>query len=161
MRVLPLALWHTGSDGELVRDAAAQSRVTHGHVRAQLSCALYCLWARRTLQGGGWDDAVASLRALVDGAARAELEQHLLVERPVRGSGYVVDTLHAARWAVAEGPFEIAVRAAISLGDDTDTTACIAGGIAGARDGLEAIPRRWREALRGRELCDPLLEALR
>src|SRR5579859_2975016 len=52
MRVLPLALWHRGSDAELARDACEQSKVTHGHLRAQLCCALYCLWVRRTLQGG-------------------------------------------------------------------------------------------------------------
>src|SRR4051812_15206696 len=45
MRVLPLALWHLGSDAELVADARLQSRVTHGHIRSQACCALYCLWA--------------------------------------------------------------------------------------------------------------------
>jgi ADP-ribosylglycohydrolase len=52
------------------------------------------------------------------------------------------------------------VRAAISLGDDTDTTACIAGGIAGLRFGLDAIPSRWRDHLRGRQLFEPLLAKL-
>ena len=45
MRVLPLALWHQGSDEELAADACTQSQVTHGHMRSQLCCALYCLWA--------------------------------------------------------------------------------------------------------------------
>jgi hypothetical protein len=36
----------------------------------------------------------------------------------------------------------------------------VAGGVAGVRDGVEAIPSRWRERLRGRELCDPLIDAL-
>ena len=36
MRVLPLALWHRGGDAELVRDAHAQSRVTHAHVRSEV-----------------------------------------------------------------------------------------------------------------------------
>ena len=39
MRVLPLALWHQGSDDELVRDAMRQSLVTHGHPRSQVCCA--------------------------------------------------------------------------------------------------------------------------
>lgn len=47
-----------------------------------------------------------------------------------------------------------------ALGRDKDTTACIAGGIAGIRDGIEAIPQRWRENLRGQELFQPLLEKL-
>ena len=57
---------------------------------------------------------------------------------------------------------EVAVRRAVQFGQDTDTTACIAGGIAGLRDGIGAIPQRWRDALRGRDLVDPLwLELLR
>jgi ADP-ribosyl-[dinitrogen reductase] hydrolase len=52
------------------------------------------------------------------------------------------------------------VKAAIALGDDTDTTACITGGIAGIRDGVEAIPSRWLDVLRGQELVVPLVERL-
>jgi ADP-ribosylglycohydrolase len=54
----------------------------------------------------------------------------------------------------------MAARAAIALGNDTDTTACLAGGIAGLRDGIEAIPQRWRDGLRGKELSAPLLDRL-
>ena len=36
MRVLPLALWHRGTDAELVADAQAQSCLTHGHPRAKV-----------------------------------------------------------------------------------------------------------------------------
>src|SRR5690242_237949 len=66
MRVLPLALWHRGTDAALAAAAQTQSRVTHGHIRAQVCCALYCLWARRTLEGraGAWDEAVATTRGL-------------------------------------------------------------------------------------------------
>lgn len=65
MRVLPLALWHRGDDRELVRDAALQSRVTHGHLRSQVCCALYCLWARATLHGStdAWANATDALRS--------------------------------------------------------------------------------------------------
>ena len=43
MRVLPLALWHRGSDAELVSDAHLQTRITHGHPRSAVCSALYCL----------------------------------------------------------------------------------------------------------------------
>lgn len=166
MRVLPLALWHRGTDAGLVDDARAQSRVTHGHLRAQLCCALYCLWARRILDDAAdpWRDAVASLRTLYPAAApeRAELDGQIRPDDPPasHGHGYVVDALHSARWAVAQGDYETAVRAAITLGNDTDTTACIAGGVAELRDGIESIPRRWRDGLRGKELYAPLLARL-
>ncbi len=166
MRVLPLALWHRGSDAELARDAELQSLVTHGHRRARLCCALYCLWVRRTLQAAAdpWADAAATLRALVDGDAEAVRELELSI-RPGDaprggGSGYVVDSLHSARLVLGAGSYEHAMKAAVALGHDTDTTAAIAGGVAGARDGLTAIPARWLGALRGRELVEPLARAL-
>jgi ADP-ribosylglycohydrolase len=46
------------------------------------------------------------------------------------------------------------------LGHDTDTTACVAGGIAGIRDGVDAIPKLWLEHLRGQELLRPLRDGL-
>ena len=79
---------------------------------------------------------------------------------PLRGSGYVLDCLHSARAACRETSYETAVKAAIAFGNDTDTTACVAGGIAGVRHGAAGIPTRWLEALRGRELVEPLLEEL-
>jgi ADP-ribosyl-[dinitrogen reductase] hydrolase len=166
MRVLPLALWHRGDDAELVAGARLQSRVTHGHIRSQACCALYCLWARRTLEGtdDAWGAAVAALRTLAaaDLALIAELEGTVRPDDPPggQGGGYVVDCLRSARWAVEAGPYEQAVKAAVALGNDTDTTACVAGGIAGLRDGIAAIPDRWRRALRGRDDLDPLLRAL-
>jgi ADP-ribosyl-[dinitrogen reductase] hydrolase len=165
MRVLPLALWHRGPDAALVADARTQSRLTHGHPRAQLCCALYCLWARRILDGDeqdSWAHATAILRALVDDADRRELDLHLRPDAAPSGSGtgYVVDTLSSARMVQSAGDYESIVRAAISLGNDTDTTACVAGGIAGLRLGLDSIPPRWREALRGQDLFTPLLTAL-
>jgi ADP-ribosylglycohydrolase len=78
-----------------------------------------------------------------------------------KGSGYVVDTLHSARFAMEERSFEAVLKAAISLGHDTDTTACVAGGLAGIRFGVQAIPKRWMKAMRGKDLVEPLLEGLR
>jgi ADP-ribosylglycohydrolase len=166
MRVLPLALWHKGGDAELAADARRSSLPTHAHPRSQLCCALYCLWARRLLEGAAeaWDGAVAALRELYapGSAERAELDDIILGRDAGlrRGSGYVVDCLHSARWAVAQGGYEAAVRAAIGLGHDTDTTACVAGGIAGLSHGVEDIPERWRRALREASTVQPLLDQL-
>ena len=166
MRVLPLALWHKGTDAELIADAKTQSRVTHGHLRAQLCCSLYCIWGRRTLEGAAdpWAEAVTAVREFHAGHAAAlhELDAEIWPERPPggAGSGYVVDCLHSVRYAIAAGSYETAVKTAVGLGDDTDTTACVAGGLAGVRDGVDAIPERWRRELRGGELYRPLVEAL-
>lgn len=167
MRVLPLALWHRGSDAELIADAFDQSAVTHGHLRSKLCCALYCLWARQILRNeeNAWENAVESFYEIFPGGSveRAEFETKIFPSDAifdVRGSGYVVDSLRAARWANGNETFETVVKAAISLGEDTDTTACIAGGIAGLRFGENSVPERWRENLRGEEIYAPLIEKL-
>lgn len=166
MRVLPLALFCDGDDAELARLAMDQSSPTHAHPRARAACALYCLWARRELVavGDAFADAAEALGAILgDGPEGRELEEHLRPRDPPtgRGSGYVVDCLASARMVCAgAGDFESIVKAAIALGDDTDTTACVAGGIAGIRHGERAIPARWSEALRGRAIVDPLADRL-
>ena len=167
MRVLPLALWHRGSDSELVADACAQSRLTHGHERAQLICAFYCLWARELLEGSedAWDRAAARLQATLPEhphlASEAEFVLAPARASTIGGSGYVLDTLWSARHALdSQDNFAGVIRAAIALGNDTDTTACVAGGLAGIRHGIDGIPTAWRQGLRGQDMVQPLLTQL-
>jgi len=167
MRVLPLALWHQGTDLELVHDAHRSSLPTHGHPRSQACCALYCLWARAVLVDAPrpYDAALEGLRAIYRATPAFqeqshELLHHILRAAPVTGSGYVVDALRSALSVSSAGTYEEVVRRAIRLGNDTDTTAAIAGGIAGVRVGLGGIPERWRQQLRGDELVRPLVDAL-
>jgi hypothetical protein len=64
----------------------------------------------------------------------------------IRGTGYCVDALEAALWSVDGAvDFRDAVLRAANLGDDADTTAAIAGQLAGARWGVSTIPAEWRE----------------
>jgi hypothetical protein len=110
-----------------------------------------------------FDDARRRLRSVVhDPELVAELEYFVRPDalRGGRGSGYVVDSLRSAHDALDAGDFEAVLRHAVALGHDTDTTAAIAGGLAGVRDGLGAIPTRWMSRLRGRALADPLVDAL-
>ena len=179
MRILPLALWHQGTDAELVADAMLSSRPTHGHLRSLVCCALYCLWARRTRDGmpprPAWTAALAAFDTLYRPGTPEQAERAAILPEPVptravtqsavavRGTGYVVDSLRAAIHLCAHDlplDYETVVKGAIALGDDTDTTACIAGGIAGIVVGESGIPVRWRAQLRGRELVEPLLDAL-
>lgn len=49
-------------------------------------------------------------------------------EREIRSGGFVRDTLKAATWCfVNTNGYEACVLAAVNLGDDTDTTAAVAG----------------------------------
>ena len=70
----------------------------------------------------------------------------------IRGNGYIVLALEAALWAVAStDDFEACTLAAVNLGDDADTTAAVAGQLAGALYGVDGIPARWRERILMRE----------
>lgn len=163
MRVLPLALWHQGDETELITLAGRQALPTHGHPRSAVACAMLCLWARSELAGAAdaWTEArkVLLKHGKAAGLPQEEVERVLdpgHADR-IQGSGYVVDTLWSARHAVEKAhDFEETVRTAIALGNDTDTTAAVAGGIAGIRYGLYGIPLRWRQGLRGKELFEPL-----
>ncbi|WP_087629145.1 ADP-ribosylglycohydrolase family protein [Caballeronia telluris] len=171
MRVLPLAIWHAGTDEALVKDAHLQSLPTHAHPRSLVACAFYCLLARGYLRnlGDPWSWADERLEAIYEAWPREEEKTVFLSELNVlrrfpktdrpRGTGYVIDTLWSARRALEESSFEDVVRTAILFGHDTDTTAAVAGGLAGIRFGLAGVPARWVGALRGYELVAPLLVA--
>ena len=47
--------------------------------------------------------------------------------------------------------------AAVNLGDDTDTTAAVAGALAGIVYGIEGIPSEWRDKLRGKDVIEACL----
>jgi len=72
----------------------------------------------------------------------------------------VLDSLRSARQALQADSYEGVVKSAIAFGLDTDTTACIAGGIAGLKVGASGLPARWCAAMRGKELVRPLLRDL-
>ena len=170
MRVLSLALWHKGSTEALFEKAMRQSMVTHAALEAQLCCALYCGVSNGLLDGlemnAAWDAAEAALRRYC--ASNVEqlrvLEQRILTS-PYRtnptGTGYVVDALWSARACLRENDYAAVVRAAVRIGCDTDTTAAIAGGLAGIAFTGAGIPAHWMQSLRGRDIAEPLLDALR
>ncbi|MBA3982590.1 MAG: ADP-ribosylglycohydrolase family protein, partial [Acidimicrobiia bacterium] len=79
----------------------------------------------------------------------------------IRGTGYCVDALEAALWAVAgAADFREAVLLAANLGDDADTTAAIAGQLAGARWGASGISQRWRQRLTASDRIESLARGL-
>jgi ADP-ribosylglycohydrolase len=142
-----------------------QGLPTHGHLWSQLCCTLYTLIARRLLAGAELEDAYTAgstaLRALLTESEAAELERLLARREPGKGSGFVVDSLWSALDAVEKtDSFENAIQYAVALGNDTDTTACIAGGLAGALYGEAAIPARWIEQLHGKQIVEKLLAHL-
>ena len=171
MRILPLALVEReATDAELVAMAHRASRVTHGTAAAQVACALYVLVARRLLSGSGGPavalaDARATLREVYSGAGGSDDHLAALDELEARtgpsGRGYVVDSFWSA-WDAFAGAasYRETIERAVAYGNDTDTTAAIAGGLAGMRWGIGGVPAEWLEGLRGGEVVGPLVERL-
>jgi ADP-ribosylglycohydrolase len=71
-----------------------------------------------------------------------------LPEGEVASTGYVLHTLHASLWCLlTTNNFEECVLKAVNLGGDSDTTGCVAGGLAGVHYGVNRVPERWQRAL--------------
>jgi ADP-ribosylglycohydrolase len=78
------------------------------------------------------------------------------------GDGWVLNSFWSAWEAFATGSsYRHTIVRAVRYGNDTDTTAAIAGGLAGIRWGLDGstggIPAEWRDTLRGKNLLEELL----
>ena len=69
-------------------------------------------------------------------------------EQNIHSSGYVLDSLQASLWCFLNSDsYEETVLKAVNLGEDTDTTGAIAGGLAGIYYGIENIPKKWIDNL--------------
>jgi len=138
MRIAPLAF--AGASDDEVR---AVSAITHAHRLSCEACVSY----------------VRVLREVAAGERPSELAPYEGMDVSQRRSGgFVADTYSAALWCLANtsGYAECAL-AAVNLGDDADTTAAVAGALAGAMYSLDAIPPEWVAALRGKDIIDAAL----
>ncbi|AWN34390.1 ADP-ribosylglycohydrolase family protein [Methylobacterium radiodurans] len=156
MRLAPVAVRHWRDWDTLLRVARDQSRTTHGAPEAVEGCEILAHLLASAIHGTTLPDLVASAAA---GRVRGfRLGQ---ARREVRGTGYVVASLHAALWAVSRtSTFRDAVLLAANLGEDADTTAAVAGQIAGALYGASAIPDEWLGRLAWRERIELLAGCL-
>lgn len=148
MRLAPVAIRHWRDRETMLRVARNQSRTTHAAPEAVDGCEVLASLVAEAIRGSILPELVASGAAARIGGFRPG--QH---RREVRGTGYVVASLHAALWAVSRtSTFRDAVLLAANLGQDADTTAAVAGQIAGALYGASGIPDEWvaRLAWRGR-----------
>jgi ADP-ribosylglycohydrolase len=153
MRLAPVPIrWH--ADPEEAADRAAESsRSTHPATRPVDACRVLAAMTAALIDGTPAEEVLAPgfwrwgpLHPAIDEVARGSWRPKQPPD--VRGTGYCVDALEAALWAVgASGGFAEAVLRAANLGDDADTTAAIAGQLAGARWGASGIPAAWRDRL--------------
>jgi ADP-ribosylglycohydrolase len=163
MRILPIGLRFADESPERLLDYAHRaSAITHRHPRSQMACGLCCLIVANLLRGQS--PAKAHVNAAQTFCAiytktpfavemphfEAVLSENLTVvkEQEIPSSGYVVDTLTASLWCLLTSKdYKQTVLKAVNLGEDTDTTGIVAGGLAGVCHGLGTVPETWRKTM--------------
>jgi ADP-ribosyl-[dinitrogen reductase] hydrolase len=153
MRCWPVALAHGGDFDALGRDSRLQSEVTHAHPECLAACAFVNATICLLLAG---ETPRAAVAAGLAAAAPPPGLRDAIEAAPGKGrnelpnTGWVRHTIESAVWGLlTTDSFEEAVVQVANLGNDADTAAAVAGALAGAAYGLEAIPAAWRNALRG------------
>ena len=152
------------------------SRLTHAHPKSMIACGLYYFLVKAILDKEGsikeriseglksgfafYDNMEFIDEVMTPYGRLRDIDAFAKTDRgEIHGSGYVVDALEAAVWSLLqEESFDKALLTAVNLGEDTDTVAAIAGGLAGLYYGYEAIPKEWLAVIKRREwieeLCD-------
>ena len=164
MRLAPVALMY-GADTQKVQDMAAlSSRTTHAAPQCLDACRLFAVALSRALAGQSKQQVLDFSQPSFGSTDIAEIAQGSWRSKSrdeIQSSGYVVHSLEAALWCFARhDSFEAAVLEAANLGDDADTTAAIAGQIAGAFWGRSGIPAHWLQKLHQEAEIRQLAQAL-
>lgn len=152
------------------------SSITHGHVRSVIACFYYLEFARQLLAQKNKFEIYKNLQtevanhltllsinatevALFDRLLKQEI--HELTEEYIFSSGYVLHTLEASIWCLlTTDNYKEAVLKAVNLGEDTDTTAAVTGGLAGLLYGLDGIPSHWINQIARNDEIEDLAERL-
>lgn len=159
MRLAPVALRWAHDEETAAAMAAEQSRTTHAAPAAVDACRVFARLLVRAIDGAPKPSVLQPWTGpALDGLdpAVAEVMTGSWRDKPrpqIRASGYVVHSLEAALWSVDRASdFRDAVLTAANLGEDADTTAAIAGQLAGGVWGTSGIPTEWLERLAWREI---------
>jgi ADP-ribosyl-[dinitrogen reductase] hydrolase len=164
MRILPLIFTIRNMDiEERYKKIKEVSSITHAHLRSVLGCFIYMEMALLILNGRDALQAYNEMKSMVtkfcEGRDFNEKELAFfdrvlkndigkLDEFSIDSRGHVVSTLEASLWCILNTDnYKDTVLKSVNLGGDTDTTACVAGGMAGMLYGYESIPKEWITAI--------------
>ena len=175
MRILPMALYlHRTMGPDFPRMAEAYqiihnaSALTHAHPISLIACGLYCAAVNELLCGkpSVWDGIKAAkefYRNQTEFVPYLDIFQRIepdilpaLPKSEISSGGYVLHTLEAALWCLERhDSFRTCLLEAVNLGEDTDTTGAVAGGLAGLKYG-DDIPEDWLSVIARREEIEGL-----
>jgi ADP-ribosyl-[dinitrogen reductase] hydrolase len=175
MRILPLVFYiQDKSIKERYQLTKLISSITHAHIRSVVSCFYYLEFARLLLNKTDKFSIYKQLKTDVpeylhslsinskeisrfDRLLKSDIYE--LSEEDIYSSGYVLHTLQASIWCLlTTDSYKDAVLKAVNLGEDTDTTGAVTGGLAGLLYGYENIPAAWLELLARRTDIEALAE---
>ncbi|MDH6308924.1 ADP-ribosyl-[dinitrogen reductase] hydrolase [Dysgonomonas sp. PFB1-18] len=178
MRILPIAFYLAEESDldKIYKTVKEISSITHAHFRSVFACFIYIIFVLEILKNvekrAAYKNMQNKVLSYIDGKGFNEKEVSLFErllnndiekykEDEIASSGYVLHSLEAAFWCLMnEDSYHKTVLKAVNLGGDTDTTAAIAGGLAGLLYGFDAIPQKWIDQLARKgdimELCDRL-----
>jgi len=173
MRIAPLLFYIADKPiNERYEICRQVSSITHGHIRSVVACFYYLEFARLLLNSKDKFDIYLNLKTTVkeylykQSIDKTELQLFdrilnenvfELNEADINSSGYVLHTLEASLWCLlTTNNYADAVLKAVNLGDDTDTTAAVTGGLAGLLYGYESIPDNWIHQLARKEDIEDL-----
>ena len=141
MRILPIA-FIPHSDSDIYKVVG----LTHAHEISQRACYLYLFVAEQILKGKNFRMVFEKEDIWQKEYSRISKIRNLK-RKDIKSSGYVVDTLEAAFWCLYHTDnYSNCVLKAVNLGDDTDTIAAVASGLAGliyGCSGEKGIPSKW------------------
>ena len=162
----PIGLLHARSLEGLAEDAAAASRITHYDPRCVGGCIAVATAVALLVRGDQDGEEAVARAALAGGAVSDDVRR--VIERGVsrkpdqltvdgQDQGFVLHALELGFSALASAAtLEEGLIAVVARGGDTDTNACVAGALLGAKFGKSQVPDRWA----GKLLAAPELLAL-
>jgi ADP-ribosylglycohydrolase len=164
MRILPLIFEIRGKDIKTQFDIVWEnSALTHGHIRAAMSCMIYLNIAEKLKIGLTKTEAyqktrkeISLLWEIINFSESEKIHFERVIQTDIqdvkkeniKSGGYVIESLEASLWSLLKtNSFESAVLTGINFGHDTDTTGAITGGLAGIYYGAKNIPEYWIASL--------------
>lgn len=152
MRILPFVFYIYNMEQEEREEIIVKaSSITHSNEISTYACYLYVEYAIGLLEGLSKRQAYSRIQRLKGRGYRKEAFRRIqngdisaYRSEDIYSSGYVIHTLEAALWCfINTNSYKECVLKAVNLGDDTDSLACIAGGLAGIFYGYSKIPMEW------------------
>ena len=153
MRCWPVALINWDDEQKLISESISQSLVTHPNPDCKHGCVFVNLWIHQSLLGVPLQQG---FQYAIEHSGLSQDFRDLLLSAPhqsrsrINNSGWVRHTLEAVVWGLlSTDNFEDCLIQIVNLGNDADTSASVAGAIAGAAYGIHKIPQNWINAIRG------------